>query len=428
MNTPENGAHVEELYLKENRLEQLPDKLHKKLPLLSNIYLHKNNMTQLPQDIGQMQRLTVLDLSKNHLTGVPESIKNLQCLKTLDLSHNHLTKLDENLFKIRSLEYLVAVSNRIKVLPESVSNLRNLFGLYLSKNIITSVPVDICKCCNLTELYLDHNQLSTIPNSICRMKSLSILSLSSNNLISLPALPFLSCARLLCEANPTLHFIPYLTGCQQTIISHSSQATWAAMAGPIVQNTLHGVWSMRLQGCATQQSVEDSDDSIFVKNKKLKLQSTLEQVTSTSSGCTASLTELCFKHVYSFLKDSLILSLKTSDDIHLHLPSLNSRTDGLPLSSCNLPTSLSKTLVQGPYSFCSRPTCSRPIFKEAVMEIIEKDVQRTFLGTGELEIIPILASRFYCSSACYTNFYLAQNFQWEHDLFKKSVDWEWIKS
>lgn len=59
-----HGSHVEELYLKENRIEELPDTLSKSLPLLKNIYICRNYLLKLPNDIGNVQFLTVVDVSK----------------------------------------------------------------------------------------------------------------------------------------------------------------------------------------------------------------------------------------------------------------------------------------------------------------------------------------------------------------------------
>ena len=58
------GSHVEELYLKENRIEELPDTLSKSLPMLRNIYMCKNYLIKLPNDISSIKFLTVLDVSK----------------------------------------------------------------------------------------------------------------------------------------------------------------------------------------------------------------------------------------------------------------------------------------------------------------------------------------------------------------------------
>eukprot|EP00092_Neocalanus_flemingeri_P045963 GFUD01051582.1.p1 GENE.GFUD01051582.1~~GFUD01051582.1.p1 ORF type:complete len:429 (-),score=108.48 GFUD01051582.1:51-1337(-) len=427
MNTSEHGGHVEELYLKENLLEELPTQLHKSLPLLTNMYLHKNNMVRLPEDLGCLQNLTVLDISKNHLREVPESIRDLKVLKTLDLSHNQLTKLDLNIFRISSLEYLVAVGNRINILPESVRNLTNLFGLYLSKNQIISVPDSLANCRNLHELYLDHNLLTNIPSVLTTLPDLSILSLSSNHLVTLPALPFLSCPRVLCEENPHLHHIPYLTGCQQTILSYSNQASWAAMAGPVVQNTLQGVWNMRLLGCSQVQDVPSSSKSaapvIEINRKSLTLPSELSQVFPPTSPSLPSLSELCLKAAYSLLTGSLRLTVKVNKDIQLHLPSTSLQTEGVHLRDCQLPKSTAAILARGPATFCSWPGCSKPIFQESCVEIIEKSVQRTFLGTGEIEMMSILATRFYCSSGCFTNYSRGSLFPWEREILKRGICW-----
>ena len=55
---------MEEIYLKENRIEELPDTLSKSLPLLRNIYICRNYLLKLPNDIGNVQFLTVVDVSK----------------------------------------------------------------------------------------------------------------------------------------------------------------------------------------------------------------------------------------------------------------------------------------------------------------------------------------------------------------------------
>jgi len=426
MNTSEHGAHVEELYLKENLLEELPRDLHKSLPILSNMYLHKNNILRLPEDMGYMQNLTVLDLSKNHLKNIPKSMKNLVSLKTLDLSHNHLKELDDNIFKISTLEYLVAVGNMITSLPATVSKLSHLSGLYLSRNMIVSVPDSLADCMNIHELYLDHNLLTSIPSMLTMLPSISILSLASNKLITLPALPFISCPRLILEDNPHLHHIPYMTGCQQTIMTYSSQATWAAMAGPVVQNTLQGIWNMRLQGCS-QSGVTILDPEYLnievVGGKYLALPPPLVSVTTPTDGSIPSLTELCLKRTYNLMSRSVNLSVNISQDIHLHIQSLSVRSEGMHLPSCYLPANLSTTLARGPTAFCSYPACNQPIFQESCVEVLQKEVQRSFLGTGEVEMMNILATRLYCSSACYTNYSLGDIFPWERQLLKKGLEW-----
>jgi Leucine-rich repeat (LRR) protein len=51
-------------------------------------------MTGVPAEIGQLQKLEVLDLSKNMITGLPRELGNLKNLKKLDLSGNLYSKQD----------------------------------------------------------------------------------------------------------------------------------------------------------------------------------------------------------------------------------------------------------------------------------------------------------------------------------------------
>ena len=49
------------------------------------------------------------------------------------------------------------------------------------------------------------------------------------------------------------------TGCHQSIIAYSSQASWAAMAGPLALNILAGVWNIRLYGCGENAELTHPD-------------------------------------------------------------------------------------------------------------------------------------------------------------------------
>ena len=72
---------MEQIYLKENFIEvnflesitvrfgcnsfqELPDLLYQRLPLLTDIYLNKNLLQNIPQDFGSLKFLSVLNLSK----------------------------------------------------------------------------------------------------------------------------------------------------------------------------------------------------------------------------------------------------------------------------------------------------------------------------------------------------------------------------
>jgi len=61
---------------------------------LNQLYLGNNQLTVIPESIGQLIALNILGLSNNQLTVIPESIGQLTALNTLYLSNNPLTDLN----------------------------------------------------------------------------------------------------------------------------------------------------------------------------------------------------------------------------------------------------------------------------------------------------------------------------------------------
>ena len=55
------------------------------------LHLYGNQLTAVPESLGNLTALTTLDLYGNQLTAVPESLGNLTALTALDLTGNQLT-------------------------------------------------------------------------------------------------------------------------------------------------------------------------------------------------------------------------------------------------------------------------------------------------------------------------------------------------
>ena len=51
-------------------------------------------MTGVPAEIGQLEKLEVLDLSNNNLTGLPNELGNLKNLRVLNLAGNKYSEMD----------------------------------------------------------------------------------------------------------------------------------------------------------------------------------------------------------------------------------------------------------------------------------------------------------------------------------------------
>jgi leucine-rich repeat protein SHOC2 len=143
-----------------------------------------NNLTSLPESIGNLRNLSKLVLNNNQLTSLPESISNLTNLSELVLNNN-LTSLPESIGNLTNLSELVLNNNQLTSLPESIGNLTNLSELVLNNNQLTSLPESIGNLRNLRELVLNDNQLTSLPESLGNLY-LSKLILNNNQLTSLP--------------------------------------------------------------------------------------------------------------------------------------------------------------------------------------------------------------------------------------------------
>ena len=94
---------LEILDLSENQLKELPD-LIRSLSKLRELHLESNQLNNLPASFGDLISLELLDLSENQLGNIPTSLGKLNKLKTLDLSRNEITNLPDSLGALISLE------------------------------------------------------------------------------------------------------------------------------------------------------------------------------------------------------------------------------------------------------------------------------------------------------------------------------------
>jgi len=104
------------------------------------------------------EQITTLDLSRKGLTRLPDDIfDGFSNLKTLYLSDNQLTELPDSIGNLTKLERLSLVMNQLTELPEWIGNLTNLIKLELNINQLTELPDSIGNLTNLERLYLDGN-------------------------------------------------------------------------------------------------------------------------------------------------------------------------------------------------------------------------------------------------------------------------------
>ncbi|KAK6293966.1 hypothetical protein J4Q44_G00347960 [Coregonus suidteri] len=136
---------LQRLYMKRNSLTTLPDNLAQKLPNLIELYLHSNNITSVPQAIGNLTRLQSLDLSDNALQVICPEIGRLRSLRHLRLANNQLKYLPPEigaLCDLETLDCLTADRNNLTSFPRQLCQLRSLNELSMAAGCFsTSRPV-----------------------------------------------------------------------------------------------------------------------------------------------------------------------------------------------------------------------------------------------------------------------------------------------
>ena len=117
-------------------LTEIPDNIGN-LRNLQELNLNGNSLDQLPETIGNLENLLALYLGNNYLESLPETIGNLKNLETLELYYNHLDTLPESFGALQNLIRLnmneVNDENPI-VLPKSFGALHNLRHLEIIGN------------------------------------------------------------------------------------------------------------------------------------------------------------------------------------------------------------------------------------------------------------------------------------------------------
>ncbi|KAM6570711.1 hypothetical protein CsatB_018696 [Cannabis sativa] len=187
---------LEYLHLKNNELVGLLPQWLGQLRNLVKLILNKNLLNDglIPNSIGNIQYLNVLDLSSNNIIGnIPLSFGKLSSLNALDLSKNNLSgTIPKSFGQLSALQTLHLGDNKLSGnIPSSFQNLLSLETLDLGNNRLAgNIPHWLGKSWkNLRILKLRSNAfLGELPSVLSNLSSLQVLDLADNGLNgSIPA-------------------------------------------------------------------------------------------------------------------------------------------------------------------------------------------------------------------------------------------------
>jgi Leucine-rich repeat (LRR) protein len=182
------------------------------LSKINNLVISETKTLQNVEGVGEMTKLTTLDLSNNGLVNIGElnalvnlehlyldhneivyfpSINNLVRLRTLDISHNNIIELGEDLSGLSNLVELQASNNQICDIS-TLDDLTSIQVLDLSFNNLgcggAGVSPDfdsLESATNLRVLKLNDNNLSSIEDLRGRSLPLEVLYLHNNEISDL---------------------------------------------------------------------------------------------------------------------------------------------------------------------------------------------------------------------------------------------------
>ncbi|XP_076232053.1 uncharacterized protein LOC143177778 isoform X2 [Calliopsis andreniformis] len=334
------GSHIQEIYLKWNKLTTLPPWIIE-LFNVTNLYMYGNLIKELPLELCQMTQLTVLDLSANKLEQIPPCIGNLINLKSLLLNQNFIDKLPVEMNKLHNLETLSISGNKLIALPEWIGSLSKL-----------------------KELNADNNHLKELPNRLTLSPEIAIISVCSNRLKYLPLNGFVSSPCIRFDANIYLNYLSYpllyqLISQVQDLYTYDQRSVLGyGCFKTDCQNTVLDT-SIKLNIKINASYGKDTDFIIELPRQLLKVHSVHENTV-------ISLWELALRKTYAErYNHTLNISTSPMYVTVQYEPTATNNHQSFDFTTSSINYASYNLLVNGPVSVCVHSQCQQPIFTEA---------------------------------------------------------------
>jgi len=184
----QNPAQVYRLNLTKQEITDLPPEIGT-LSNLQYLNVSKNSISSLPPEIGKLKNLQWLILEDNNIASLPAELSDLTHLETLDLDGNSSLDVDVAFQVASKMPFLKELSmNKILIntLPKSFYSLNNVEKLFLSNTGISTFPTEMGQLYKLKVLDMTFNNIVTIPTEIENMKRLLEIYLGGNQITKFP--------------------------------------------------------------------------------------------------------------------------------------------------------------------------------------------------------------------------------------------------
>ncbi|XP_019617593.1 PREDICTED: uncharacterized protein LOC109464923 [Branchiostoma belcheri] len=173
------------LYIRNNVFKEIPEEVSSLLHL-QILHMGGNPLKCLPDKISQLTGLTELYISNCQFDEFPRQVLQLKGLKMLYMGNwagdGKPSLVPEDIGRLKNLQVLNLQESGLESLPEGVGELVQLIELNISNNRFTSVPEQIMNLSNIRQLHLSYNSISRLPLILSRMDKLDVMDIKDNPL------------------------------------------------------------------------------------------------------------------------------------------------------------------------------------------------------------------------------------------------------
>ncbi|KAF2262465.1 L domain-like protein [Lojkania enalia] len=157
------------------------------IPTLRHLKVAENNLSgDMPETLGSLNQLEVLELQGNKITSLPAEIRKLTRLRTLNISNNQFNALPPELFTSVPIVEFLAAKNTFSQPFFDIDTVPHLQSLDLSNNEMGSLCVSgTVLLPALKTIDVSSNRLTALPD-ISSWTSLTTLLAGENKLTSFP--------------------------------------------------------------------------------------------------------------------------------------------------------------------------------------------------------------------------------------------------
>lgn len=160
-------------------LTEFPEEILQLAPTLEILDLSDNQLSKVPDSIGQLKKLKIVFFARNNFTEFPQALAKCPALSMVGFKSNQIETIPENAFP-PLLQWLILTDNKIETLPKSIGQCIKLQKCGLAGNQIVELPIEMANCQHLELLRISANKLKSIPNWLFELPKLSWVAFSGN--------------------------------------------------------------------------------------------------------------------------------------------------------------------------------------------------------------------------------------------------------